>query len=100
MQVACQFFFNYKPAGNEFHSSPQLDQLTTLSLKMKPILIALTLIIPAYAQGLGVSIFEQSRNGLRAEETRISKQAEKLFQDGKLLGLEAIGELIKSPCPI
>ncbi len=100
MQLACQFFFNYKPAGNEFHSGSQLHQFMTLSLKMKTIFIALTLIVPAYAQGPGVSIFEQSRNGIRAEETRIRKQAEKLFQDGKLLGLEAIGELIKSPAPI
>ena len=100
MQLACQLFFNYKPAGNEFHSGSQLDQFMTLYLKMKTIFVALTLIIPSYAQGPGVSIFEQSRNGIRAEETRISKQAEKLFQDGKLLGLEAIGELIKSPCPI
>ena len=67
---------------------------------MKIILIALALFIPAYAQGPGVSIFEQSRNGIRAEEARIRKQAEKLFQDGKLLGLETIGELIKSPAAI
>ena len=87
MQLACQLFFNYKPAGNEFHSGSQLDQFMTLYLKMKTIFVALTLIIPSYAQGPGVSIFEQSRNGIRAEETRISKHAEKLFQDGKLLGL-------------
>ncbi|MDB4383074.1 serine protease [Akkermansiaceae bacterium] len=64
---------------------------------MKSILIALALILPASAQSPNVSIFEQSRNGLRAEEKRIAKQAEKLFEDGKLLGLEATGELIKSP---
>ncbi|MDF1714833.1 MAG: serine protease [Akkermansiaceae bacterium] len=64
---------------------------------MKSILIALALILPASAQSPDVSIFEQSRNGLRAEEKRIAKQAEKLFEDGKLLGLEATGELIKSP---
>jgi hypothetical protein len=64
---------------------------------MKSNLIALALILPASAQSPDVSIFEQSRNGLRAEEKRIAKQAEKLFEDGKLLGLEATGELIKSP---
>ena len=64
---------------------------------MKSILIALALILPASAQSPNVSIFEQSRNGLRAEEKRIAKQAEKLVEDGKLLGLEATGELIKSP---
>ncbi|MEN8681669.1 MAG: serine protease [Akkermansiaceae bacterium] len=64
---------------------------------MKSNLIALALILSASAQSPDVSIFEQSRNGLRAEEKRIAKQAEKLFEDGKLLGLEATGELIKSP---
>ena len=67
---------------------------------MKTILIALSLIIPASAQGTGVSIFEQSPKGMRAEEKQISKQAQKLFDDGKLLGLKTIGELIKSPASI
>ena len=100
MQLACQPFFNYKPAGNKFHSCPQLDQTTTLFPKMKTILIFFTFLISVYAQGPGVSIFEQSRNGIRDEENKISKQAEKLFQNGKLLGLEATGELIKSPAAI
>ena len=67
---------------------------------MKTILIFFTFLISVYAQGPGVSIFEQSRNGIRDEENKISKQAEKLFQDGKLLGLEATGKLIKSPAAI
>ena len=67
---------------------------------MKTILIFFTFLVSVHAQGPGVSIFEQSRNGIRDEEKKISKQAEKLFQDGKLLGLKATGELIKSPAAI
>lgn len=100
MQPACHLFFNHKPAGNEFDSCPQPGRPTTLYPQMKTILTALTLIAPVFAQGPDVSIFEQSRNGMRAEEKRISRQAEKLFEDGKLLGLKATGELIRSPAPI
>ncbi len=100
MQPACQLSLNQKPARNEFHSQPQPNHPTTLYLQMKTIFIALSLIIPSFAQGPDVSIFEQSRNGMRAEEKRIGKQAEKLLEDGKLLGIEATGELIKSPAPV
>ncbi len=63
---------------------------------MKAILLALSLTIPAYAQAPGVSIFDQSKNGLRSEESSIAKQAERLFEDGKLMGLDATKILIKT----
>ncbi|MFT6181363.1 MAG: hypothetical protein ACJAQT_004586 [Akkermansiaceae bacterium] len=66
---------------------------------MKIILLALTLTLPAHAQAPGVSIFEQSRNGLRSEKQTIGKEAEALLKNGKLIDFKATEKLIKNPSP-
>lgn len=66
---------------------------------MKVIFLALALALPAHAQAPGVSIFEQSRNGLRTEKAAIGKKAETLLKDGKLIGLQETEEFLKKPTP-
>lgn len=66
---------------------------------MKAILLALSLAIPAFAQAPGVTIFDQSRKGLRSEESSISDNAKRLFEEGRLMGLTATAEQIKNPTP-
>ncbi|MFT6863442.1 MAG: hypothetical protein ACJAVK_002003 [Akkermansiaceae bacterium] len=99
MQSSCHISLNHSPALHEFHSLQQTPFYKTLPYQMKVLLLALSLTIPAYAQAPDVTIFDQSRNGLRSEESSISKQAERLFKKGQLMGLEATAKLLKNPAP-
>ncbi len=64
---------------------------------MKFLFLAFTLTLPIHAQAPGVTIFEQSRTGLRSEDLTISKQVEVLLEEGKLMSLEKIKISLKSP---
>lgn len=64
---------------------------------MKSAFIALALTSSVYAQAPGVSIFEQSRDGLRAEQTLVANQTKELFGKKKLLSLKATNKSIASP---
>lgn len=66
---------------------------------MKAFLLVLSLTLPLSAQAPDVAIFDQSAKGLRAEEEAIGKQAERLLEEGKLIGLDATVELLKNPLP-
>lgn len=67
---------------------------------MKSLLLAFTLVLPLHAQAPGVTIFEQSRTGIRNEEKAISDQMEALIKDGTFPKLETIQAGLKTPSPV
>lgn len=67
---------------------------------MKHLLLAFSLILPAHAQAPGVTIFEQSRTGIRNEEKAISKQMEALIKEDNFPKLETIQATLETPAPI
>ena len=64
---------------------------------MKPILLSITLALPLLGQAPDTPIFEQSRNGLREEQTAISEQTKKLHGTEKLLSLKVTVKLLENP---
>ena len=66
---------------------------------MKLLLLALLFPATLYSQAPGVSIVDQSRDGLKEEETAISKQVERLMGENQFPLLEDTRAGLKNPTP-